>query len=1371
MRAFPSKPYEMNHLPRPCLCRVLAALVLGASPCAYSANIQSNYWYQSTITSDANGPLDLVAELNYDNTEANAPIVVVMHGYSGTTGKLAEVRAPAQRLRDHGFFAISVAMRQRDGSDGVRDSGGLEIHDIYDAVEAIKADPAFSGLIDPGNVHITGYSGGGGNTMSALTKFPDYFRVGAAFFGMSDYGYDLNDGWYNNGAGSRTSQLNIDIGNPNTGGNAVLDRYLARASNLASKNNPYSEIHLFVNSNETICPVWNDTSYEANADAAESFAGEFNNITVHIGGLGAYQDFNSNSINDANELQSWPHQGSPTSNEQDAAELWYRDRLLAGTIPQPALNNSDELRVAGFVKTSKFDLWLGDGQNAAADLTYSLSSTLKTFSFQIASSDTAVTGDLTVNTADMAGRQVSVELDNVVVGSFSGGGFYTYSGLGHNETLELIDSGPAVNNPPTLTAFAAAVTSTLVDTEVEIAFADLAAQGDEADSDGTVEAFVVQTVSSGTLSLGASAGTATAFASGTNDTVDASTNAYWTPAAGVTGSGINAFTVVVRDDDLAESTPPIQATVEVNSTPPPNTPPTLTAFASAVETTPVDTEVEISFADLAAQGDEADSDGAVEAFVVQAVSSGSLKLGTNAGTATAYASGTNDTINASTSAYWTPAAGATGSAINAFTVVARDDDLAESSPAVQANVEVTTGGPGPSAAIMVDFNDRVGDQLTQTGYTAITQTGGSFSSDLAVGGTVTVGIAVDGTNPAGLDDRDRGALVGGPGLAQSDLLRDFLFFNSAYSTRMDITVSTLQAGTYTFTGYFHDSNVGHNPFDLSVNTGSGFSLMVDEANFSTGTSPNPVGISSFNFTSDGTNPVIFRIDDINGTVVNGVIDNTGVIAGFEIVPSGAPNLDPALTSFAGPIGSTLVDTEVELSFADLASQGDETDPDGLVNAFVVQAVSSGTLKLGTNSASATAFAPGTNDTIDSTTQAYWTPASGIPGSTVAAFTVVARDNDMALSSPPVTATVQVVTVQVFSDLIAYYDFEDDVQDSSGNGNHGTAMQGLSYSATVPPALSHSTKSGEFNGGDGTGAYVDLGSLGIHDLAQSGGISISMWVRSDQTTQQAWVFGEGNDTDADTAYVLGNLSTAPAKFSSFVRNDAAQGGPKSTAGDGMAAGTWHHIVYTDDGGVARVWIDGVLDSGDFSYTPTGTYTFQNTSLGTWIRGGADRYNFDGLMDDVSIYSKVLSAGEIAALAAGANPLAASNTFADWIAGYPAVGLLTGANDDFDHDGIGNALENHFGTSPAVFSAGVVATGRSGNTFTFTHPLGDTLASDITAAYCWSKDLTSFHADGETADGNMVTFSQSAPADGMVEVTATISGTSLDRLFVVIKATRN
>ncbi|MCD4831271.1 MAG: prolyl oligopeptidase family serine peptidase [Anaerohalosphaeraceae bacterium] len=404
-------------------------------------NVTSIITYQSSVSSDGGGSLDLKAEVNYDDSRTDAPIVIVMHGYSPTTGNFDNVRPNAQRLRDAGFFAVSVAMRYREGSDGVRDSGGVEIYDIYDAAEYVKT--AFASYVDPNNVHITGYSGGGGNTMACLTKFPDYFRAAGAYFGMSDYGHNTTDGWYFNGAGSsHRAQLRTDIGDPTPPStNVIKDRYYARASNLASHNNPYSEIHLFVNNSETCCPKINDTSYRDNAIANEAFPGEFNDITVHIGYSGTYEDFNGNGQNDPNEEQYWPHTASPSANQQHAAETWYLARVLDGSITQPVLNSSDELHIAGYVKTKPFSVWLGDGQNAAATLTYSLSAGLKKFELDIQTNDQTVTGTVKVDTQDTAQCFIIVKVNSINVDDFVGGGIYTYSGLADGDVLELCLAG------------------------------------------------------------------------------------------------------------------------------------------------------------------------------------------------------------------------------------------------------------------------------------------------------------------------------------------------------------------------------------------------------------------------------------------------------------------------------------------------------------------------------------------------------------------------------------------------------------------------------------------------------------------------------------------------------------------------------------------------------------------------------------------------------------------------------------------------------------------------------------------------------------------------------------------------------------------
>lgn len=403
---------------------------------AMAGNVQTIFTYPSSVTQIAGNWISLKAELNYNNSVSNAPIAVVMHGYSAGSD-IASIRANAQRLRDAGFFAISPTMRGREGSQGVRDSGGVEIHDIYDAVEAVKV--AYAPFVNSTNIHITGYSGGGGNVMSALTKFPDYFCLGSTFYGMSDYGFDLVSGWYNNGAnygGARTPQLDTDIGNPNTGGLLVLDKYRARASNLAAKNNPYSEIHLFVNWDEPICPAVNSISYLTNALAAPAFGGEFTNIVLHLGTNGVYYDFNTNGVSEASELQYWAH-GNPSANQQASAESWYLSRLKNGRIPRPTLNDRDELYVAGWVKTRPFEFWLGDGQNAAGTLSYSLSAVQKQFTFGILSSVKTVTGKLKVDTTDMGGLPVEVRTNGALAMTFTGGGVYTYSSIGDGQTITL----------------------------------------------------------------------------------------------------------------------------------------------------------------------------------------------------------------------------------------------------------------------------------------------------------------------------------------------------------------------------------------------------------------------------------------------------------------------------------------------------------------------------------------------------------------------------------------------------------------------------------------------------------------------------------------------------------------------------------------------------------------------------------------------------------------------------------------------------------------------------------------------------------------------------------------------------------------------
>jgi pimeloyl-ACP methyl ester carboxylesterase len=81
-------------------------------------------------------------------------------------------------------------MRGRGDSTGKPDANGWELNDVVDAVEFAKKTYA-SRIAAPELVYLTGGSGGGGNVLGLVGKFPDYFCSAVCLAGISDYGL-----WY-----------------------------------------------------------------------------------------------------------------------------------------------------------------------------------------------------------------------------------------------------------------------------------------------------------------------------------------------------------------------------------------------------------------------------------------------------------------------------------------------------------------------------------------------------------------------------------------------------------------------------------------------------------------------------------------------------------------------------------------------------------------------------------------------------------------------------------------------------------------------------------------------------------------------------------------------------------------------------------------------------------------------------------------------------------------------------------------------------------------------------------------------------------------------------------------------------------------------
>jgi pimeloyl-ACP methyl ester carboxylesterase len=246
------------------------------------------------------------------------------------------------------LFAVAVDLRGRGESAGQRDDGGLEVMDIYDAVDAALRQ--YPSETDPAHVNIIGWSGGGGNVFSAVTRMPDRFGNAAAFFGVTDYGY-----W----ADTRFK----GVVQPNVGGETreVPGRYMARNSLLGVRNNAYTNFHFFWDEKESICPAWMDIEYRR-------LAQELGYANIHPHESKATDQFR------------WLHEGMDKASSAESQRL-FLSWLLGARNPSATLKPAGRLAVLGFLMTKRFQVLFGQGNDAVAELEYTLSPQEYRFAF------------------------------------------------------------------------------------------------------------------------------------------------------------------------------------------------------------------------------------------------------------------------------------------------------------------------------------------------------------------------------------------------------------------------------------------------------------------------------------------------------------------------------------------------------------------------------------------------------------------------------------------------------------------------------------------------------------------------------------------------------------------------------------------------------------------------------------------------------------------------------------------------------------------------------------------------------------------------------------------------------------------------------
>lgn len=215
-------------------------------------------------------------------------------------------------------------------------------------------------------------------------------------------------------------------------------------------------------------------------------------------------------------------------------------------------------------------------------------------------------------------------------------------------------------------------------------------------------------------------------------------------------------------------------------------------------------------------------------------------------------------------------------------------------------------------------------------------------------------------------------------------------------------------------------------------------------------------------------------------------------------------------------------------------------------------------------------------------------------------------------------TFSSIEVPYGDDLVALYNFDGDLTDTSGNGLHGTSPTSLEFQST-PEGRS----TVHF---DGIDDHIILGRSSKLDFSASKKFTIAAWIRLPDTSP---LF---NDDDVFMSLISKYDKGIAGEYYLDLRRSGRVGllreaSPfEKQSSNRILPNQFSFVVGTYDGSVARVYIDGLL-SGSTATGPSRSASNTDVVLGARHRRGTLENYFQGEMDKLLIYDRALTDAEI------------------------------------------------------------------------------------------------------------------------------------------------
>jgi len=195
-------------------------------------------------------------------------------------------------------------------------------------------------------------------------------------------------------------------------------------------------------------------------------------------------------------------------------------------------------------------------------------------------------------------------------------------------------------------------------------------------------------------------------------------------------------------------------------------------------------------------------------------------------------------------------------------------------------------------------------------------------------------------------------------------------------------------------------------------------------------------------------------------------------------------------------------------------------------------------------------------------------------------------------------------------LVAYYPFDGDVGDYSGNNNDGTDNTSAGF---VSGRIGSDAK--DF---DGTDDYIDIGGNNYAGLS-----TYSAWIYPVSQSSANEILTAGTSSGELIFALADNKGTAQL----FLSDTSDESTNLNLQAGTVLTDTWHHIAATWDGSAAKLYLDSTEVASDSSTISDYHSDSEVASASIGARSFSSSRYTDGHIDNVRIYDDALTSEEI------------------------------------------------------------------------------------------------------------------------------------------------